>query len=154
MFIGDLNFVSWRIRVGRCRGLGKLLQLVHAARFLVTLLRLLQDGSQLSFRRTPGKMTYVAMRAVPMGWTNSVALLQNVLRNLLYETIQVPREVDVNPRQRVLRGDAMVACMDGADYITRLRMVNSELRRYDGGELPKAGERHPIMQKRRPRPPH
>ena len=40
----------------------------------------------------------------------------------------------------------MVACMDGADYITRLRVVNSELRRHDGKELPKAGERHPIMQ--------
>ena len=39
----------------------------------------------------------------------------------------------------------MVACMDGADYITRLRVVNSELRRHDGSELPKAGERHPIM---------
>ena len=66
------------------------------------------------------------------------------LRNLLYKTIQVPRYLDVNPRQRVLHGDAMVACMDGADYITRLRMVNSELRRHDGTELPKEGERHPI----------
>ena len=41
----------------------------------------------------------------------------------------------------------MVACMDGADYITRLRIMNSELRRHDGTELPKAGERHPIMEK-------
>ena len=58
----------------------------------------------------------------------------------------MPRYLDVNPRQRVLHGDAMVACMDGADYITRLRMVDSELRRHDGTKLPKAGERHPIMQ--------
>ena len=55
-----------------------------------------------AFEGTPGKMAYVAMRAVPMGWTNSVALLQNFLRNLLYKTIKVPREVDVNPRERVL----------------------------------------------------
>ena len=66
------------------------------------------------FGRTPEKMTHVAMRAVPMGWTNSVALLQNFLRNLLYKTIEVPRKVDVNPRQRVLRGDAMVACIIAA----------------------------------------
>ena len=39
----------------------------------------------------------------------------------------------------------MVACMDGADYVTRLRVVNSELRRNDGGELPRSGERHPSM---------
>ena len=76
-----------------------------------------------AFGGLPGKMTYVAMRAVPMGWTNSVALLQNFLRNLLYKTIGVPRNVDVNPRQRVLKGDAVVACMDGADYLTRLREV-------------------------------
>ena len=92
-------------------------------------------------------MTYVAMRAVPMGWTNSVALLQNFLRNLLYRTIGVPRGIDVNPRQRVLRGDAVVACMDGADYLTRLRQVGTELRRWDGVELPGPGERHPVMQK-------
>ena len=72
-----------------------------------------------AFGGLPGKMTYVAMRAVPMGWTNSVALLQNFLRNLLYKTIGVPRGLDVNPRQRVIRGDAVVACMDGADYLTR-----------------------------------
>ena len=31
-----------------------------------------------AFGGTPGEMTYVAMRAVPMGWINSVALLQFV----------------------------------------------------------------------------
>ena len=74
-----------------------------------------------------------------MGWTNSVALLQNFLRNLLYKTIGVPRGLDVNPRQRVLKGDAVVACMDGADYLTRLREVGTELRRWDGAELPGPG---------------
>ena len=92
-------------------------------------------------------MTYVAMRAVPMGWINSVALLQNFLRNLLFRTIGVSWKLDVNPRQRVLKGDAVVACMDGADYLTRLRQVGTELRRWDGKELPGPGQRHPVMQK-------
>ena len=37
--------------------------------------------------------------------------------------------------------------MDGADYLTRLRKVGSELRRWDGMELPGPGERHPVLQK-------
>ena len=41
----------------------------------------------------------------------------------------------------------MVACMDGADYLTRLREVGAELRRWDGAELPEAGQRHPVMQR-------
>ena len=74
-----------------------------------------------------------------------MALLQFVLRNLLYETLKVDPLLDVNPRQRVLEGDAVVGCMDGADYFTRLRIVGVVLRRSDGGELPKPGEVHPVM---------
>ena len=33
--------------------------------------------ARAAFGGLPGETTYVAMRAVPMGWTNSVALLQN-----------------------------------------------------------------------------
>ena len=99
-----------------------------------------------AFGGLPGRKTYVAMRAVPMGWTNSVALLQNFLRNLLFKTLKAPPDLDINPRQRVLRGDALVACMDGADYLTRLRVVRKELRRWDGAALPAPGERHPVMQ--------
>ena len=81
-----------------------------------------------------------------MGWTNSVALLQNFLRNLLFKTLKVPPELDVNPRQRVINGDAVVGCMDGADYLTRLRVIGSELRRWDGAKLPAPDARHPVLQ--------
>ena len=90
-------------------------------------------------------MTHVAMRAVPMGWINSVALLQICLRNLLFKTLRVDEAVDVNPRQRVIDGDALVGCMDGADYFTRLKVVHGVLQRSDGGELPPEGVRHPVM---------
>ena len=50
-----------------------------------------------------------------MGWINSVLLLQNFLRNLLFKTIKVNEAVDVNPRQRVIDGDALVGCMDGSN---------------------------------------
>ena len=98
-----------------------------------------------AFGGAPGKMTHVAMRAVPMGWINSVALLRNLLRNLLFKTLRVDEAVDVNPRQRVIDGDALVGCMDGADYFTRLKVVHGVLQRSDGGELPPEGVRHPVM---------
>ena len=41
----------------------------------------------------------------------------------------------------------MVACMDGADYLTRLREVGTELRRWDGSELPGPRKRHFVMEK-------
>ena len=100
-----------------------------------------------AFGGPPGEKTYVAMKAVPMGWTNSVALLQNFLRNLLFKTLEVPPQLEVNPRQRVIKGDAVVGCMDGADYLTRLRMVRKALRRWDGAELPAPEARHPVMQR-------
>ena len=91
----------------------------------------------------PGTKTFVTMRAVPMGWTNSVALLQNFLRNLLFKTLKVSPQLEVHPRQRVLKGDAVVACLDGADYVTRLRVISGVLRRSDGGELP---AKNPVME--------
>lgn len=36
--------------------------------------------------------------------------------------------------------------MDGADYLTRLRVIGSELRRWDGAKLPAPGTRHPVLQ--------
>ena len=63
----------------------------------------------------------------------------------MYNTLKVDPALDVNPRQRVLEGDAAVGCMDGADYFTRLRIVWGVLRRSNGGELPGPGERHPVM---------
>ena len=98
-----------------------------------------------AFGGRPGGSTYVAIRAVAMGGINSVAWLQNFLRNLLFKTLRVPAELEVNPRQKVLSGDAVIGCIDGADYLTRLRMIAKTLRRWDGEALPAAGERHPVM---------
>ena len=81
-----------------------------------------------------------------MGWTNSVALLQNFLRNLLSKALKVPPEMDVNPRQRGISGDAVVGCMDGADCLTRLRVIGKELRRWDGAKLPALDARHHVLQ--------
>ena len=69
--------------------------------------------ASLAFGGTPGKITYVAMRAVPMGWTNSVALLHNFLRNLLYKTIKVPRKIDVNPKQKTSMANMVIMFPSG-----------------------------------------
>ena len=98
-----------------------------------------------AFGGNPGRRTWVAIRAVPMGWINSVALLQFVLRRLLFKTIKVNESLDVNPRQRVIDGDALVGCMDGADYFTRLKVVHGTLQRSNGEVIPPEGERNPVM---------
>ena len=62
---------------------------------------------------------YVGMRMVPMGWVNSVDLIQNFIRRFVFKTLGVSPEAEVQRAVSVPSGEAAVVCMDGFDLITR-----------------------------------
>ena len=62
---------------------------------------------------------YVGMRMVPMGWVNSVDLIQNFIRRFVFKTLGVSPESEIQRAVPVPSGDAAVVCMDGFDLITR-----------------------------------
>ena len=74
-----------------------------------------------------GEMTSVAIRSVAMVGSNSVGLIQHFLRRLIFQTCEAPRSLEVNPRQKRVDGDAVVACTDGFDYSSRVKNLNSVL---------------------------
>lgn len=80
--------------------------------------------SKAAFGGPPGEKTYVAMRGVPMGWINSVDLIQNFIRRLVFGKCQINPALEVNPFNRRLSGDAVITCMDGFDYFKRVRNLN------------------------------
>ena len=59
-----------------------------------------------AFNGVPGKLEWVCMKALPMGWISSVAFIQNFIRNLVYKNCKAPPSYEVNPRHRVIRGEA------------------------------------------------
>ena len=77
-------------------------------------------------------MCYVAIRAIPMGWTNAVDLIQNFARNFVFDTCGIPPSLEVCPGRPFPSCDAAVVCMDGFDYFTKLRIDQDELRRVQG----------------------
>ena len=54
----------------------------------------------------PNEITYVAMRAVPMGWINSVDLIQNFIRRFVFKICEAPPALEVNPKQKRVADDA------------------------------------------------
>ena len=72
---------------------------------------------QSAFGLTPGTQTYVAIRAVPMGWVNSVDLIQNFIRKILLGICKVCPDFEVNRDNRVISSSVIVVCMDGFDFL-------------------------------------
>ena len=62
---------------------------------------------------------YVGMRMVPMGWVNSVDIIQNFIRRFVFKTLGVDPASEVQRAVPIPRGDAAVVCMDGFDLISR-----------------------------------
>ena len=79
-----------------------------------------------AFGGVSDKLTHVGLRSVPMGWINSVDIIQHFIRRFVFGTI------GVNPSWEVQRGlpinpdAAAVVCMDGFDLISKpwLRQVS------------------------------
>ena len=81
-----------------------------------------------AFGGPANKETYVSIRAVPMGWINSVNPIQNFIRRFVFRTCKVPGELEVNPLQKRVSGDAAITCMDGFDYFSRVKILDAEFK--------------------------
>ena len=68
---------------------------------------------------------YVGIRAVPMGWINSVDLIQNSIRRFVFPTCKVPSELEANPLRKRVSGDAAITCMDSFDYFSLVKILDA-----------------------------
>ena len=58
-----------------------------------------------------------------MGWKLAVGLIQHFMRRFMFGTLGVPKELEVNKFSRPADGPAVVTCMDGFDFITKIKFV-------------------------------
>ena len=80
--------------------------------------------SKAAFGGPANESTYVAMRAVAMGWINSVDLIQNFIRRFVFKICEVPAELEVKPQLKRVANDAALTCMDGFDHFPRIRVTD------------------------------
>ena len=76
--------------------------------------------SRAVFGGPPGEECYVAIRSVPMGWLNSVDVIQNFIRRFVFQTCRLPAVMEVRRDRPIPKGDVAVVCMDGIDILTKL----------------------------------
>ena len=88
--------------------------------------------SKALFSGPPGEFCYVAIRAVPMGWTAAVDLIQNFIRRFSFDTCGIPAELEVRRDKPFPSVDAAVVCMDGLDIFTRIRIENGAVQQIRG----------------------
>ena len=49
----------------------------------------------------PGKLVYPAMAVLPMGWVSSVAVVQSIVRSLVFKEADIPQESEIAKTQLV-----------------------------------------------------
>ena len=80
-----------------------------------------------------GEMVYVGMSVVPMGWINSVALMQTVVRTLVFGRSKVPEDSEISKLKWFPTDDSVsVVYLDSYD---ELRKVNKGMRQVLSGEI-------------------
>lgn len=68
------------------------------------------------------EQVYVGMSVVPMGWINSVALMQTVVRTLVFGLSQVPEETEVSKLKWFPEGDSVsVVYLDSFDELRKVK---------------------------------
>lgn len=83
--------------------------------------------SRGAFGGPSDETTLVAMTAVPMGWQPSVDILQNFMRRFVFGVCGVPASLEMRKDQPLPTDDIMVVCIDGADLVSKLKVVNGAL---------------------------
>ena len=74
-----------------------------------------------AFGGEPGKMVYPAMQVLPMGWLSSVAVVQGIVRTLVFEEAQVPLHSEVSKLKPIPESDDLtVIYLDSFDELRRL----------------------------------
>eukprot|EP00435_Cladocopium_sp_Y103_P025243 s2315_g6.t1 len=73
------------------------------------------------FGGAPGKMVYAAMSVLPMGWISSVAVIQTIVRSLVFSDSQVPPESEVAKTKKIPESDDLsVIYLDSFDQLRRM----------------------------------
>ena len=80
---------------------------------------LLKHVSAVAFGLHPAKQVYVALNVVPMGWSASVGIIQNLIRRYVFVECGVDGALGVHAGKECPQGDLAVTCMGGFDYISR-----------------------------------
>ena len=84
-----------------------------------------------------GEKSWVCMNVVPMGWINSVSLMQSVVRTLVFEESQIPESSEISKMKRFPEDNS--ASLVYLDSYDELRKVQKEAAAILRGE---SSERH------------
>ena len=69
-----------------------------------------------------GKMSWVAMKVVPMGWINSVSLMQSVVRTLVFEESDIPVTSEISKMKRFPEDtSASLVYLDSYDELRKIQ---------------------------------
>ena len=79
--------------------------------------------SSAVFGKDPNNVSYVYMRAVPMGWLGAVDVMQAMARKLIFNTCNVFPSIELCKDSDLPEGDVSIVCMDGFDFIKRVKML-------------------------------
>ena len=73
-----------------------------------------------AFGGSPDEWTYVYIRAVPMGCTFAVDLMQSMARRFVFGICGIPGETEMRKDSSFPQGDISVVCIDGFDFLRKL----------------------------------
>ena len=76
---------------------------------------------------TAGVQTYVAFVVCPMGWVNAVDLIQNFIRNFVYQAVGVLVKLEMRKDHPMSEDEVAITCMDGFDLVSKVRLINGTL---------------------------
>ena len=69
-----------------------------------------------------GRQVYPAMAALPMGWVSSVAVIQSIVRTLVFKESEVPMDSEVAKTQPLPAGDDLtVIYLDSFDQLRKFK---------------------------------
>ncbi|CAK0841665.1 unnamed protein product [Prorocentrum cordatum] len=87
-----------------------------------------------AFGGDPNVMTYVGMRAVPMGWVGAVDVMQYMARKLVFHTAAVSPICELRKDKAVPSEDIAIVCMDGYDHLSKVKILLDGLAEDPAGE--------------------
>ena len=79
--------------------------------------------SSAVFEKDANSLSYVYMRAVPMGWLGAVDVMQAMARRLIFKDCGVPPSTELRKDSNLLECDVSIVCMDGFSFITRVKAL-------------------------------
>ena len=97
------------------------------------------------FGGAAGSMTHVGLRCVPMGWINSVDVIQNFIWRFVFGICGVCPSLEIAPNKVMPQGDAAIVCMDGFDLVSRHSFNDKYLERISAVIFDDNKRKSPVM---------